>query len=119
MNPDILFNRLEQRTERELFRRSFKAAADSQDSMFKKFENRKREQLKVTIAKEVKWFLITIILAPVIGFVFFYAFANLMQETMIELAIFFNGVETLFLVISGITFLGIYVARRIIWALKQ
>jgi len=86
MNPDILFNRLEQRTERELFRRSFKAAADSQDSLFKKFENRKRE---------------------------------LMQETMIELAIFFNGVETLFLVISGITFIGIYLARLIIWALKQ
>jgi hypothetical protein len=42
-----------------------------------------------------------------------------MQETMIELAIFFNGVETLFLIISGITFLGIYLARLIIWALKQ
>ena len=119
MNPDILFTRLEQRTERELFRRSFKAAADSQDSLFKKFENRKREQLKVTVAREVKWFFITTLLAPIIGFIFFYAFANLMQETMIELAIFFNGVETLFLVISGVTFIGIYIARLIIWALKH
>jgi hypothetical protein len=119
MNPDILFRRLEQRTERELYRKSFKAAAESQDSLFKKFENKKKEQLKAGFAREVKWFFVCLILAPLMGFVFYYLFANIIKDSMIDLAKYFGGVETLYFVLVFISLIGIYISRLIVWALKR
>ncbi len=119
MNPDVFFKRLEQRTERELYRRSFKAASESQDSLFKKFESKKKEQFKVALAREVKWFFASLLLAPLMGFIFYYIFANVIKDTMIDLAKYFDGVETLYFIIVGISLIGIYTARMIIWALKR
>ncbi len=119
MNPDVFFKRLEQRTEQELYRRSFKAATQSQDSLFKQFENKKREEFKVAFAREVKWFFASLILAPLMGFIFYYIFANVIKDTMIDLAKYFDGVETLYFIIVGISLVGIYVARIILWALKR
>lgn len=119
MNPDVFFKRLEQRTERELYRKSFKAAAESQDSLFKKFQSKKKEQFKVAFAREVKWFFASLLLAPLMGFIFYYIFANIITDTMIDLAKYFDGVETLYFIIVGISLFGIYIARLIVWALKR
>ena len=51
MNPDNFFRQMELRTERELYRRSFKAAAQSQDAMFEKFQN-KIDPLRFCLSQE-------------------------------------------------------------------
>jgi hypothetical protein len=64
-------------------------------------------------------FFATLLLAPLMGFIFYYIFANIITDTMIDLAKFFEGVETLYFIIVGISFFGIYIARLIVWALKR
>jgi len=119
MNPDRFFKQMERRTERELYRRSFRAVTESQDSMFKKFENNKREKFKRGVAREVKWFFFAILISPLMAFVFYYLFANLIPNQMVDLALYFDGIETLFLAIVGFCFLCIYLARIMVWALKR
>lgn len=119
MNPDRFFKQMERRTERELYRRSFRAVTESQDSMFKKFENNKREKFKQGVAREVKWFFLSLLLSPVMAFIFYYLFANLIPNQMVDLALYFDGIETLFFVIVGFCFLCIYLARIMVWALKR
>ena len=119
MNPDRFFKQMELRTERELYRKSFRAVLDSQDSLMKKFQNNKREQRKQGFAREVKWFFLSLLLAPVLAFVFYYLFANIIPDQLIDLAIYLDGIETLFFVILGFCFLSIYLTRLILWALKK
>ncbi len=119
MNPDSFFKQMELRTERELYRKSFRAVSDSQDSLFKKFENNKRERVKQGFAREVKWFFLSLLLAPVLAFIFYYLFANIIPNQLIDLAIYFDGIETLFFVILGFCFFSIYLTRLILWALKK
>lgn len=119
MNPDRFFKQMELRTERELYRRSFRAVMDSQESLVKKFENNKREKLKQGFAREVKWFFLSLLLSPVMAFIFYYLFANIIPDYVIELALYFDGIETLFFVILGFCFFSIYLTRLILWALKK
>lgn len=119
MNPDNFFRQMELRTERELYRRSFKAAAQSQDAMFEKFQNNKKEAMKRAVAREVKWFFITLLLAPILAFGFYYLFAQIIPNTIIDLAIYMEGVETVFLLLAIFCFISIYLARIVIWAVKR
>ena len=119
MNPDLFFKQMERRTERELYRKSFRAVVDSQDSVFKKFENNKKEKFKQGVAREVKWFFLTLLIAPISAFVFYYLFATLIPNQIVDLAVYFDGIETLYFVIMGFCFFCIYLARIMVWALKR
>lgn len=119
MNPDHFFKQMERRTERELYRKSFRAVTESQASLYKKFESNKKEQFKRGVAREVKWFFISLIVAPLLAFAFYYLFAQVAPNIMINMARYLNSVEMLFLTIAIFCFVGVYIARVFIWALKK
>ena len=119
MGIDRLFKQLERRTERDLYRKTYRAAFKSQQSLTNNIGSTIKASRSRRVAKEVFWFFSSVFLGFLLGYLFFELFSILIPELKSELVYYFGGQDSyLYYVFSCMSFIGIYVVRMIVWSLN-
>ena len=68
MAVDKFFKSLERRTERDLYRKAFKASRKSQKEIYNVLSGGVKKERRKNLAKEILWFFISIAVGFVIGY---------------------------------------------------
>ena len=120
MPADQLFKMLERRTEQDLYRMTFRLAATTKNELVAQLEANRKALLRRQIALEVIWFFASLIIGFVLGYIF--------NETVIQafpdfyktlLGLFDNKPLNILYLLIGLCFVGVYITRLTIWALKK
>jgi len=120
LRVDRFFKSLERRTERDLYRKAFKATLKSQKDVYESVSGGvKKEKRKKKFALEVLWFFISILIGLVVGYTVYELVKSFSMSFTRDLISFlkFSNIEFIYL-LSLISFIGVYMARITIWALK-
>ncbi|MDB4533894.1 hypothetical protein N9242_03410 [Vicingaceae bacterium] len=119
MAIDKLFKQLERRTERDLYRKTFRMAHKSQQGLYAGLgDNLKKAKWK-KIAVEVFWFFSSLAIGLVLGFLLFELIGSIIPSWKNNFTIFFGGSDAIFIyVLALICFIGVYITRLIVWSLN-
>lgn len=119
MAVDRFFKSLERRTERDLYRKAFKATLKSQQGIYDSISGGVKKERRRKIAIEVLWFFISILISFVIGYTIFELVKSFSRPFTIDLLQFmkFSPIEFIYF-LSLVSFVGVYMARITIWAMK-
>tara|TARA_Y100000385_G_scaffold156426_1_gene162183 strand:- start:164 stop:535 length:372 start_codon:yes stop_codon:yes gene_type:complete len=116
---DRFFKSLERRTERDLYRKAFKATQKSQKDVFAAVSGGVKKEKRKKFALEVLWFFISILLGLVVGYTVYELVKSFSLSFVNEMINFlrFSNIEFIYL-LSLVSFLGVYMTRITIWAVK-
>ena len=119
MRVDRFFKSLERRTERDLYRKAFKATLKSQKDVYESVSGGVKKEKRKKFAFEVLWFFISILIGLVVGYTDYELVKSFSMSFTRDLISFlkFSNIEFIYL-LSLISFIGVYMARITIWALK-
>lgn len=119
MRVDRFFKSLERRTERDLYRKAFKATLKSQKDVYESVSGGVKKEKRKKFAFEVLWFFISILIGLVVGYTVYELVKSFSMSFTRDLISFlkFSNIEFIYL-LSLISFIGVYMARITIWALK-
>lgn len=119
MRVDRFFKSLERRTERDLYRKAFKATLKSQKDVYESVSGGVKKEKRKKFAFEVLWFFISILIGLVVGYTVYELVKSFSMSFTRDLISFlkFSNIEFIYL-LSLISFIGVYIARITIWALK-
>ena len=119
MAIDKLFRQLERRTERDLYRKTFRMAHKSQQGLYAGVgENLKKAKLK-KLAVEVFWLFSSLAIGFISGIVLFELIGAIIPNWKNNFTTFFGGSDALFIyVLSLICFVGVYITRLMVWSLN-
>ena len=119
MRVDRFFKSLERRTERDLYRKAFKATLKSQKDVYESVSGGVKKEKRKKFALEVLWFFISILIGLVVGYTVYELVKSFSMSFTRDLISFlkFSNIEFIYL-LSSISFIGVYMARITIWALK-
>ena len=119
MRVDRFFKSLERRTERDLYRKAFKATLKSQKDVYESVSGGVKKEKRKKLAFEVLWFFISILIGLVVGYTVYELVKSFSMSFTRDLISFlkFSNIEFIYL-LSLISFIGVYMARITIWALK-
>ena len=119
MAVDRFFKSLERRTERDLYRKAFKATQKSQKDVFSAVSGGVKKEKRKKFALEVLWFFISVLLGLVVGYTVYElvkSFSLSFTKDMISF-LRFSNIEFIYL-LSLVSFFGVYMTRITIWAVK-
>tara|TARA_B100001287_G_scaffold276098_1_gene285763 strand:- start:550 stop:921 length:372 start_codon:yes stop_codon:yes gene_type:complete len=120
MGVDKMFKQLERRTERDLYRKTFRAVYKSQQSAGKNIGAQLKAARWKSIAREVFWFFLTLLLGFLLGYLLYEMFTILIPNVSVNLIEYFSGNRINFIYfLSLFCFLGIYLMRIVLWAIKK
>ncbi len=119
MSVDKFFKSVERRTERDLYRKAFKATQKSQKDMFAVLSGGVRKEKRKKLAFEILWFFISVFIGLVVGYTIYELVKSFSLSFTTEMIQFlnFSKIEFIYL-LSLISFIGVYITRITIWALK-
>lgn len=119
MRVDRFFKSLERRTERDLYRKAFKATLKSQKDVYESVSGGVKKEKRKKFAFEVLWFFISILIGLVVGYTVYELVKSFSMSFTRDLISFlkFSNIEFIYF-LSLISFIGVYMARITIWALK-
>ena len=119
MRVDRFFKSLERRTERDLYRKAFKATLKSQKDVYESVSGGVKKEKRKKFAFEVLWFFISILIGLVVGYTVYELVKSFSMSFTRDLISFlkFSNIEFIYL-LSLISFIGVYLSRITIWALK-
>jgi len=119
LRVDRFFKSLERRTERDLYRKAFKATLKSQKDVYESVSGGVKKEKRKKFAFEVLWFFISILIGLVVGYTVYELVKSFSMSFTRDLISFlkFSNIEFIYL-LSLISFIGVYMARITIWALK-
>jgi hypothetical protein len=116
---DKFFKSLERRTERDLYRKAFRATMKSQASVLNVVSGGVKKERRRKIAVEVLWIFISIFIGFVTGYTVFELILSFSAAKTQLLLSYLNFSKTeLIYLLSIFSFIGVYLARLTIWILK-
>jgi len=122
MSPriDKLFGQIQRKTERDLYRKSYRSVIKSQQSIYDSVSKNKTNKRKQKISKEILWFFIKVIISILISFLIYSLCNILIPQFNYEISLILGwGELSLFFLLSSLIFIGMYIVRIILWSLKQ
>lgn len=119
MAVDKFFKSLERRTERDLYRKAYKATRKSQQDVYNVLSGGVKKEKRKKLAKEILWFFVSIAIGFAIGYTVYELVLSFSKSFTNDLINYlqFSTIELIYL-LSLVCFLGVYVARLTIWALN-
>tara|TARA_Y100000991_G_scaffold207800_1_gene186228 strand:+ start:1360 stop:1734 length:375 start_codon:yes stop_codon:yes gene_type:complete len=116
---DKFFKSLERRTERDLYRKAFKASRKSQNEIYNVLSGGVKKERRKNLAKEILWFFISIAVGFVIGYTVYEVVLSFSRSFTNDLIKYlqFSKIEFIYL-LSLVCFIGVYLTRITIWALN-
>ena len=119
MAVDKFFKSLERRTERDLYRKAYKATRKSQQDVYNVLSGGVKKEKRKKLAKEILWFFVSIAIGFAIGYTVYELILSFSKSFTNDLINYlqFSTIELIYL-LSLVCFLGVYVARLTIWALN-
>ena len=119
MSVDKMFKKMESRTERDLYRKTFTMARKSQKNLTSSIGKGKKASGWKKFAKEVFWFFMSVVLGFIFGYTLFEIVGVVFPAWQISLIEYFGaGSWNLIYFFSITCFVGIYITRIFIWTLK-
>ena len=119
MGVDEFFKQIERRTEQDLYRRSMRYAYKSQQSLLNDTGSKLKLIKRKKIAKEVFWFFMSIGLGFLIGYLLFLLLGAVFKEFQKDFIEYLGGKElNLIFLLWGVSFIGVYLVRTVLWALN-
>jgi cytochrome bd-type quinol oxidase subunit 2 len=120
MSVDNLFKAIERRTEQDLYRMSFRAVATTQRELVEQIEANRKAMQRKRIATEVLWFFGAALIGLLLGYIANETLTAVAPALRQQLAGFwFKKDVNVFYFLSALGFLGVYVVRMTIWALRM
>jgi|GEM_PF-1997257 len=118
MSVDNLFRTIERRTEQDLYRMTFRMTASTQAELMKQIEENRKALRWKRVATEVLWFFASAALGLLLGYI--------LNETLLaaapglrqKIAVIVKKDDYVFYLLSLLCFIGVYITRVTIWALK-
>ncbi len=119
MAVDKFFKSLERRTERDLYRKAYKATRKSQQDVYNVLSGGVKKEKRKKLAKEILWFFLSIAIGFAVGYTVYELVLSFSKSLTNDLINYlqFSTIELIYL-LSLVCFLGVYVARLTIWALN-
>ncbi len=119
MAVDKFFKSLERRTERDLYRKAYKATRKSQQDVYNVLSGGVKKEKRKKLAKEILWFFVSIAIGFAVGYTVYELVLSFSKSFTNDLINYlqFSTIELIYL-LSLVCFLGVYVARLTIWALN-
>ena len=119
MAVDKFFKSLERRTERDLYRKAYKATRKSQQDVYNVLSGGVKKEKRKKLAKEILWFFLSIAIGFAVGYTVYELVLSFSKSFTNDLINYlqFSTIELIYL-LSLVCFLGVYVARLTIWALN-
>ena len=119
MAVDKFFKSLERRTERDLYRKAYKATRKSQQDVYNVLSGGVKKEERKKLAKEILWFFVSIAIGFAVGYTVYELVLSFSKSFTNDLINYlqFSTIELIYL-LSLVCFLGVYVARLTIWALN-
>lgn len=119
MAVDKFFKSLERRTERDLYRKAFKATRKSQQDIYNVLSGGVKKERRKKLAREILWFFLSIVVGFTIGYTVYELVLSFSTSFTRDLTDYlqFTKIELIYL-LSLVCFLGVYVARLTVWALN-
>jgi hypothetical protein len=116
---DKFFKSLERRTERDLYRKAYKATRKSQQDVYNVLSGGVKKEKRKKLAKEILWFFVSIAIGFAVGYTVYELVLSFSKSFTNDLINYlqFSTIELIYL-LSLVCFLGVYVARLTIWALN-
>jgi hypothetical protein len=118
MSVDRIFKQLEKKTERDLFRQTMKIAKGSHDKVMQQVFSEKKKIWTRRVARELLWFFGSILIGFLLGFLLYKSLVVFFPETHTTFLTYFGGNYRFLYFYFALCFLGVYVTRITIWALK-
>lgn len=119
MAVDKMFRKVQRRTERDLYRKSFRAISKSQKSIYSGIEQGVKQDKRRKFAVELLWFFASLLIVFVVILSLFELFKVLEPIWITDVTIFLGwGDYSIYYLLSILIFIGIYIARAIVWALN-
>ena len=119
MAVDKFFKSIERRTERDLYRKAFKATRKSQQDIYNVLSGGVKKERRKKLAREILWFFLSIVIGFTIGYTVYELVLSFSMTFARDLTDYlqFTTIELIYL-LSLICFLGVYFARLTVWALN-
>lgn len=120
MIVDDFFRKLERKTEMDLLNQANQAAFRAQNQALSSLTNPKAGLLNYgAIAREVLWFFSALIIGFLLGYLFFELFIICLADLKKDLIdLLFLTDSNFIYFLSAICFIGVYICRLTVWALK-
>ena len=119
MAVDKFFKSIERRTERDLYRKAFKATRKSQQDIYNVLSGGVKRERRKKLAREILWFFLSIVIGFTIGYTVYELVLSFSTSFTRDLTDYlqFTTIELIYL-LSLVCFLGVYVDRLTVWALN-
>ena len=119
MAIDKLFRQLERRTERDLYRKTFRLAHKSQQGLYTNLGANLKAAKWKKIAVEVFWFFSSLFIGMILGYLLFELLSILFPFIKESFSTYLGNSDLSLIYFLGlICFVGVYVTRLIIWSLN-
>ena len=119
MGVDKIFNKVQRRTERDLYRKSFRAITKSQKSIYAGVDNGLKHEKRKKLARELLWFFASILITLLLIFIVFELFQYYEPIWLTDVTFYLGwGTYSVYYFLSILIFIGLYITRAIIWALN-
>ncbi|MCF8297668.1 MAG: hypothetical protein K9J13_09020 [Saprospiraceae bacterium] len=109
--------RVQRVPQRALYRQTIKLSRGLDKSVVKGLKGKKVSG-KQKFARELLWFFATILLSLSLALGIYYIIGQIIPETLYQLVIDIGSMVKFYYLLSLICFVGIYLVRIIIWAIK-
>lgn len=120
MGVDEFFKQIERRTERDLYRKSFRFAYKSQQTLLTDTGSKLKLIKKKKIAKEVFWFFMSLVLGFLIGYLLSVLIGDLFGEFKNDFVEYLGGKEiNVIFLFWLVSFIGVYLVRIVLWSLNS
>jgi hypothetical protein len=119
MEVDKFFKQIQRRTERDLYRKTIRTAYKSQKSITTNLgSNLKAVRLK-NVAKELFWFFLSVFFGFLFGYLIYEVLGIVSKNFVKHIeGHVFTTKNYFFYFLAIISFVGVYIARLIVWSLK-
>lgn len=116
---DKLFKQVQRRSERDLYRKSYRSVMKSQQALVSGAADRSKLMRSKRLSIEILWFFISIILSSTLAFLLNYIIIKVNVDFVADMDLFLGwGEFSLLFLLMIILFFGIYIIRSLIWALS-
>lgn len=120
MIVDDFFRKLERKTEMDLLNQANQTAYRAQNQTISSLTKPQLGVLKYKVlAREVLWFFSALAIGFIIGYLFYEIFVICLKDVKKDLInLLFQNDSNFIYFLSAVCFLGVYITRLTIWALK-
>jgi hypothetical protein len=119
MAVEEIFKQLERQTERDLLRQATRITHAAHANVYGQLNNSQNLLKKKLIATELVWFFAAVAIGFLTGYLFYEILSVWLPAIKKDLIDFFlHSNANLIYLLSGVSFIGVYVCRLTIWALS-